>query len=77
VVKLVDLEAAIRNVTGVNDVFLTNVAARADGTAFGSKTYLVQANTQLLTQWQTVAGYIIEETTSGETFADKLTYVAQ
>lgn len=77
VLKIVDLQTAIRAVEGVNDVVLVNAAARADGTVFASKTFIIQSNTLLESQWQTQAGYIIEETTAGETFADKLTYVAQ
>lgn len=75
--KLLDLEIAIRNVQGVNDVIFQNVQARADGTAFGSGTNLVQSQTVVGRIWGTVAGYIVGETTSGQTLADTLTFIAE
>jgi len=76
-IKLLDLETAIRAVTGVNDVVLSNVAARPDGIAYGSGTNLVLAYDILLRQWLPVAGYTISETTSGHTLADTLNFIAQ
>lgn len=76
-VKISDLQLAIKSVTGVTDVVFDDVAIRADTVAFGSKTYLVQGKTTLIPLYQTIAGYVSEETTSGETFVDKLTFTAQ
>lgn len=76
-VRLLDLDMAIRAVTGVTDVVLSDVAIRADLTAFVDKTYLVQNKQTFIPLYQTYAGYIVEETTSGETFVDKLNFVAQ
>ena len=65
--KISDLEIAIKSVQGVTDVLLINVAARADSTPFGSGVYLVQ-NQQIISRlWNTVSGYIVPETTSGQT----------
>lgn len=75
--KISDLEDTIRNVAGVNDVLLTNVSARADATAFGSGTYLILNQQTISRLWNTVAGYMIGETTSGQTFADQLTFIAE
>lgn len=77
IVKLTDLEGVMRNVVGVNDVVMKDVAARADATLFASKTYLVQNNTELQRQWQTLSGYIVTETTSSNTFADTINLIAQ
>jgi hypothetical protein len=75
--KVGNLETALRNVQGVTDVILVNVIARADATAFGSGTPLV-SNQQLVGRlWPTVAGYMISETTTGQTINDKITYIAQ
>ncbi len=74
VVKISSLEEAILDVAGVNDIILNNVAARANATAFGDKQYLVQGNDLISRSWMTVAGYIIQEDTAGETFADKLVF---
>lgn len=76
-VTLSDLEAAIKAVPGVLDVVFNNVSARADTTSFGSGTPLVQSNTLIQRNWQTVAGYIIGETTGGQTFADTLIFIPQ
>lgn len=75
--KMSDLEQVIRNVAGVNDVVLNNVRGREDAVSFSAGIDLI-LNTQVLQrQWVTVAGYIVEETTSGKTFADSLTFIAQ
>lgn len=75
--KVSDLILAIRNVQGVNDVVLNNVKARKDGDALPLATPLVTGNTLAIPIWNTVSGYIIGETTSGNTLADTLTFVAQ
>jgi hypothetical protein len=75
--KVNDLEAAIRAVQGVDDVVLNNVSVRADGTAFGGGTSLVN-NQQLVGRlWNTVAGYVIPETTTGQTISSSITYIAE
>lgn len=68
---------AIQGVTGVIDCVFVDVAARADATAFASKTYLVQTNTTLIRNYPTNAGYIVEETTASNTFTDTLTFIPQ
>lgn len=75
--KISDLEEAIRSVEGVNDVVLVNVKARDNGTAFASGNYLVQAQQTIGRLWPTIAGYMIAETTSGQTLADSLTFIAE
>jgi len=75
--KVSDIELAIRAVPGVNDVFLTNVAARADGTPFGQATYLIQNQLQYSRVWNTIAGYMIPETTGGQTLSDSLNFQPQ
>jgi hypothetical protein len=76
-VKVMGLIDAIQSTEGVTDVLIQDLAIRTDATAFASKTYIVQGNTTLIPLYQLSAGYIVEETTSGETFADKLTFTAQ
>lgn len=76
-VKVVDLIAAIRNVPGVNNVILQNVIARADSTLLAAGTYMVQNETTVGSLWNTVAGYIVSETTSGSTLADSLTFLPE
>lgn len=84
VVILSDLERAIKAVSGVNDVVLTNVQARADGTAYGSGTNLVVGvdgsspiGNVISRKWDTVAGYIQPETTSTHELTDSLTFIAE
>lgn len=72
VVKMSDLENAIRTVPGVNDVQLTNVKARPSTALFSAATPLITGSQIINRQWATVAGYIIQENTTGNTFADKL-----
>lgn len=69
-VKVSGIQDAIQGVQGVNDVVVNEVRARRDSTVFASATVVAR-------QWSTVAGYIVEETTSGQTFADSITYTAE
>lgn len=75
VLKVADLEAAIRTVPGVDDVLLRNVIARDAGTAYGAGTALVLNNQVASRLWNTVSGYIINEDTSGATIADSLLFI--
>jgi hypothetical protein len=72
-----NLENAIKDTIGVNDVVLKNVRARRDSDPFASSTFLVQNYATIGRLWATNAGYIIPETTSGEQLSDKLTFIAQ
>jgi hypothetical protein len=77
IVKLVDINDAIQAVEGVEDVNITEVGARADTVAFASRTVIYKLSTGVnIREYETVAGYVIEETTSGSTFADTLIYTA-
>jgi hypothetical protein len=75
--KISDLEIAIRNTEGVNDVIFNNVKARRDADSLSAATSLVLANTVITKQWATVAGYIVGETTASNTLADTLTFIAE
>ena len=76
-VKITALTDAIQLVDGVSDVIITDLAMRANSTAFSGKTYLVQSKTTIFSSYPTYAGYIVEETTASNTFADTLTYTAE
>lgn len=71
------IEDAIRNTVGVNDVVLQNVKSRQDATPFVDATSLILDAQVLSRLWQTIAGYIILETTTSETLADSLNLIAQ
>jgi hypothetical protein len=72
------IEALILGVPGVKDVDITQIAARADGDAFGSRTIIYDLPTSVnIKQYTTYSGYIIQETDSGHTFTDSLTFTAQ
>jgi hypothetical protein len=75
--KLSDLEIAIKNTAGVNDIVFVNVKARKDTDALADATYLVQAQTLLSRTWVTQSGYMVGETTSGSTLANTLTFIAE
>jgi hypothetical protein len=74
-IKVSDLEGIIRNVAGVNDVVLNNVRGRDNASSFSAGIDLVVTNAVVQRQWNTVAGYAIQETTSGKTFNDSLTFI--
>ena len=75
--KISDLELAIKAVAGVNDVVFNNVRARKDSDVLGDATYLIQSNTLIGRIWPTISGYMVGETTSGNTFTDTLTFIAE
>lgn len=69
IVKISAIEDAIQAVAGVDDVVINTVKARPNATPFSGATTVARI-------WETVAGYIIEEDTAGQTFADSLTFTA-
>lgn len=75
--KMTDLEAVIRNVTGVNDVVLNNVRARPDTDPFSAGVDLILSTAVVQREFVTIAGYISQETDSGHTFTDSLIFTAQ
>jgi hypothetical protein len=77
IVRVVEIVDAIQAVEGVTDVNIIEVGGRADATVFSGRTVIYKLSTGVnLREYSTYAGYIVEETTSGSTFADSLTYTA-
>ncbi len=76
IIKVIDIEKTIRNVEGVDDVLLKNVRVREDGTLLPSATYLINNFTLVQSAYPTVSGYIVEETTAGNTFTTTITTTA-
>lgn len=75
--KMSDLEALIRNVTGVNDVKLNNVRARAATDPYSAGVDLILSSAIVQRQFVTIAGYIAGEDTVTKTFADTLQFTAE
>jgi hypothetical protein len=76
-IKVSDIEYAVKSVTGVKDIVINNMSARSAAQSFGSGTQIVLNNAVLARQYKTVAGYIIGETTSGQTFKNTFNFIAQ
>ena len=72
-----DIEKTMKAVQGIRDVVLVEVYFRADSVAFSSATRLVDDSKVQVRAWTPVAGYCVEETTVGKTFADTITYFAE
>lgn len=71
-----ELEDTIQAVDGVKDVKFIAIKARQNAVALGSATTVYSLASSINSRkWNTVAGYIVEETTAGNTFADKITYI--
>ena len=77
VLRLSDLEIAIKSVEGVNDCVFVNVKARDNAVAFASATPLVASSTTISRQWNTSSGYIVGETTAGNTLNDSLNFIPE
>lgn len=78
IIRIVEVIAAMRSVVGFVDVEIANMKARPASIPWGGPgdTVLVDANEVLFTEYSASAGYMIGETTAGQTFADKLTFTA-
>ena len=74
--KISDLELAIRNTTGVNDVLIKDVKVRGESITFSNGTFLIQNKTTISRLFPTISGYIIEVDTTGYTFADSLNFIS-
>lgn len=75
--KVSGLIDAILNAEGVTDFNLSKILGRANSTAFGSATVVYDlSNSVNLRTYEMAAGYAVEETTSGATWGDTLTYSA-
>ncbi len=76
-IRLTDIESTIKSVSGVTDVVLKNVKARGSDTSFNSGVYLVSNKTTIQRQWNTIAGYCDQETTTEYDFASTLNYISE
>lgn len=68
---------AVQAVEGVTDIVITGLAMRPDATLLPSATYLVASKATVYNKYPTDAGYIEQETTASNTFADKLTFTPE
>lgn len=69
---------AMQGAEGVISLSLTRILTRKDTVAYGSGATLYNLATGIdSVQYQTVSGYVVEETTASHTFADTITYIAQ
>ncbi len=76
-ILLSDITQVIKSVDGVNDVVFERVAARYDSQTLLGGIDLVLAGTEINRRYNMSAGYMIQETTSGSTFADLLTFIPE
>jgi hypothetical protein len=76
-ILLSDLKTLIRSIEGVSDISLERVSCRTNSqTLFGGND-LVLGFDEINRKYTMDAGYIIQETTSGNTFADTLTFIPE
>lgn len=69
---------AMQAVEGVISVSLTRILVRKHSVAYGAGVTLYNLSTGVdAVQYQTIAGYVVEETTATHTFADTLSYIVQ
>lgn len=74
--KISELEVAILNVTGVTDVLFKNIKVRPDNLTYDEGQYLIQNKTYISKSFQSIAGYITAETTTGHDLPTTLTFIA-
>jgi hypothetical protein len=69
---------AIQEVEGVISVSLARILVRKHSVAYGAGVTLYNLSTGVdAVQYQTIAGYVVQETTATHTFADTLSYIVQ
>jgi hypothetical protein len=69
---------AMQAVEGVISISLTRILVRRDTVGYGAGVTLYNLSTGIdSVQYQTIAGYVTEETTALHTFADTLSYIVQ
>jgi len=69
---------AMQSAEGVISVSLTRILVRRDTVAYGAGVTLYNLSTGIdSVQYQTIAGYVTEETTASHTFVDTLNYIVQ
>ena len=76
VFKTQELIDKIQAVVGFSDISIVNLAQRPASVAFASKTYLINASTTIYPAVGLASGYMIGETTVGQTFLDKITFTS-
>lgn len=76
ILKISDIEIAIRNVEGVSDCLINNLKLRDDATVFADGTFLVQNKTVISRLFPTIAGYVVGEDTAGQTLLDSLNFMS-
>jgi hypothetical protein len=76
VVNIQKLDDKIKAVTGVNDIIWSAMSGRAATASFPG-TAVIAGGIISARGYNSVAGYLIGETTTGETFADKLTFIGE
>lgn len=75
VMLLSDLQQAVKNVPGVKDIEIATVKCRQDTVVLASATVVYDLATGInIQEWNTVAGYIVGETTVSSTLSDTITY---
>ncbi len=76
ILKYTDVVDAIQAVSGVKDVLVNELSARANATAFADRSIVYKLSTGVNNrQYEATSGYLVEETTSGQGFSSKITYV--
>lgn len=75
--KILDLELAIKNALGVQDVLIKNLKIRPNNLIFVNGLFLVQNRTTISRLASLLSGYVVEEDTPTKTFNDTLNFIAQ
>ncbi len=74
-IKINAIIDTIQSVEGVTDVKLQEAGVRADLVAFSSRTVIYNLATGVnLVSYDSISGYVVQETESGQTFSDQLTF---
>jgi len=76
-ILLSDIKTMLRGIEGVTDISIERIACRTNAQALFGGTDLVAGFDELNRRYNMDAGYIIQETTVSNTFADTLTFIPE
>lgn len=77
-VSVLAIEDALQNVDGIADVKINTISGRAATTVYASRLLFYDLSTSINNRkYSTSAGYCKQETQSGATFADTLTFIVK
>jgi hypothetical protein len=76
-ILLSDIKSVIRNIEGITDISIERISCRTHSQTLFAGIDLVLGFDELIRKYSMDSGYLIQETTASNTFADTLTFIPE